>query len=239
MLILAIDTSTNAGSVALFHSEKGLICEEFINIKRNHSDTIMTAIDSLFKYSQLHINDVNKIVVSVGPGSFTGIRVGVAIGKGLVFPNNKELVGINTLDLIANNVSYTDSYIMPMIDARKERAYYSLYKYTDKNTISKVEEYKDGTIGEFLQEYRDKKIIFVGDASYIYKELISDIMGENAFFIKNSNIFPRASVLAELGLYQKGTNPFLLEPYYHSKTQAEREKEERDKNYFSTIEIAK
>lgn len=229
MLTLAIDTSTNAGSVALFSSEKGLICEEFINIKRNHSDTIMTAIDSLFNYSQLHINDVNKIVVSIGPGSFTGIRVGVAIGKGLVFHSNKELVGINTLDLIANNVSYTDFYIMPMIDARKERAYYSLYKYTDRNTISKLEAYKDGTIGEFLEEYKDKNIIFVGDASYIYRELIKDIMGDKAFFLKNSNIFPKASILAELGSEQKGDNSFLLEPYYHSKTQAEREKEERDR----------
>lgn len=228
MLILAIDTSTHSGSVALFHDEKGLIAEQFLNIKKNHSDTIMTAIDSLLKYAAVDIDDVEKIAVATGPGSFTGIRVGVGIAKGLVFGKNKKIVSINTLDLIANNISYTENYIMPLIDARKGRAYYSLYKFENEE-VKKIEEYKDGTIEEFLENYKDKKIIFTGDASYIYKETIKNIMKENAFFTNRGSLHPRASLMAALCIDKDGENEFLLEPYYHSKTQAEREKEAREK----------
>lgn len=227
MLVLAIDTSTMAGSVALFHSAKGLIAEQFLNVRRNHSDTIMSAIDSMFKYSDQTLDEVGKIAVTVGPGSFTGIRVGVSIAKGFVFGKEREVVGVNTLDLIANNVPYTEGYIMPLIDARKGRAYYSLYQYKN-GEIERVEEYKDGTIEEFLHEYKDKKITFAGDASYIYMDTIEEIMERNAVFLNRANIYPKAGVLAAMSLNMEGQNQFELEPYYHSKTQAEREKEARE-----------
>jgi N6-L-threonylcarbamoyladenine synthase len=229
MLILAIDTSTHSGSVALFDDKKGLIAEHFLNIKKNHSDTIMNAMDSILKYSEYDIDQVEKIVVATGPGSFTGIRVGVGIAKGLVFAKEKEIVGVNTLDLIANGTNYLDAYIMPMIDARKGRVYYSLYEYKEGKII-RIEDYKDGSVEEFLTEYKDKNILFTGDGSFVYKEIITNIMGDSAIFANTASIHPRASMLAAMGAEKEGNNPFTLEPYYHSKTQAEREKEEREKN---------
>ncbi len=229
MLVLAIDTSTNAGSVALFDDKKGLVGEEFLNVKRNHSDTIMKAIDNLLVNSNTDIEKVEKVGVAIGPGSFTGIRVGVSIAKGFVFGKKKDIVGYNTLDLIANNVTYTDKYIMPLIDARKGRAYFSLYKY-EKGNVVRVEGYQDGTIEEFLVEYKEKEIIFVGDGSQNYKELIKEVMGEKAYIVSDVQAYPKASVLAQLTAELEKDNEFALEPYYHSKTQAEREKEEREKN---------
>ncbi len=228
MLVLAIDTSTNAGSVALFDDKKGLVGEEFLNVKRNHSDTIMKAIDNLLVNAKVDIDEINKIGVATGPGSFTGIRVGVSIAKGFVFGQEKEIVGYNTLDLIANNVTFTDKYIMPLIDARKGRAYYSLYKY-ENGSIVRVEEYQDGSLEEFLHDYKNKEVIFVGDGSQSYRELIKEIMGEKAYIVSNANAYPKASVLAEKIVSLEGQNEFILEPYYHSKTQAEREKEAREK----------
>lgn len=222
MLVLAIDTSTKVGSVALFDKNKGLLGEILINVKTNHSDTIMNAIDYLFNVSGLSVNDLDRIAVTVGPGSFTGIRIGIAIAKAMVFGKKIDIVSMNTLDLLANEIS-ENTYIMPLIDAKKGRAYYSFYQ--NESLLSKLESYKDGEIKEFLEKYKDKKIVFTGDGAYNYRELIEEIMGENAKFTPRSRTCPKAGVLAEKALELSPVNDILLEPYYHSKTQAEREKE--------------
>lgn len=225
MLVLAIDTSTKAGSVALFDDKKGLLGEIIINIDRNHSDTMMKAIDYLFDISKKKIDDLSKIAVTEGPGSFTGIRVGMGIVKGLVFGKNIEVVSMNTLDLLAEEVIF-EGEVVPLIDARKGRVYYSIY---EKNTskIKRISNYMDGELEKILETLKNRKICFTGDASYIYKNEIINIMGENAIFLPESRILPRASILAEKALNLEKVNPIILEPYYHSKTQAEREKENK------------
>lgn len=225
MLVLAIDTSTKAGSVALFDDKKGLLGEIIINIDRNHSDTMMKAIDYLFEISKKKIDDLSKIAVTEGPGSFTGIRVGMGIVKGLVFGKNIEVVSMNTLDLLAEEVIF-EGEVVPLIDARKGRVYYSIY---EKNTskIKRISNYMDGELEKILETLKNRKICFTGDASYIYKDEIINIMGENAIFLPESRILPRASILAEKALNLEKVNPIILEPYYHSKTQAEREKENK------------
>lgn len=225
MLVLAIDTSTKAGSVALFDDKKGLLGEIIINIDRNHSDTMMKAIDYLFEISKKKIDDLSKIAVTEGPGSFTGIRVGMGIVKGLVFGKNIEVVSKNTLDLLAEEVIF-EGEVVPLIDARKGRVYYSIY---EKNTskIKRISNYMDGELEKILETLKNRKICFTGDASYIYKNEIIDIMGENAIFLPESRILPKASILAEKALNLEKVNPIILEPYYHSKTQAEREKENK------------
>lgn len=222
MLVLAIDTSTKVGSVALFDENKGLLGEILINVKTNHSDTIMNAIDYLMTVSGVSVDELGRIAVTLGPGSFTGIRIGIAIAKAMVFGKKIEIVAMNTLDLLAHEIS-EKSFIMPLIDAKKGRAYYSFYNNED--TLSKLESYKDGEIKEFLEEYKDKEIVFTGDGAYNYRELIEEIMGSNAKFIPRSRNCPRAGILAEKAINLSPVNDILLEPYYHSKTQAEREKE--------------
>ncbi len=222
MLVLAIDTSTKVGSVALFDEKKGLLGEILINVKTNHSDTIMNAIDYLMTVSGVSVDELGRIAVTLGPGSFTGIRIGIAIAKAMVFGKKIEIVAMNTLDLLAHEIS-EKTFVMPLIDAKKGRAYYSFYK--NEETLSKLESYKDGEIKEFLEEYKDKEIVFTGDGAHNYKELIEEIMGLNAKFIPRSRICPRAGILAEKALSLSPVNDILLEPYYHSKTQAEREKE--------------
>lgn len=225
MLILAVDTSTNVGTVALYSSETGLIGEITINIKRTHSENIMVAIDDLLKLTEHTINDVDKLAVSIGPGSFTGIRIGVAVAKGLAYSLGKKIVGINELDAIAYGAVETDCEIIPIIDARKERGYYSRYKY-ENGELVRTDDYGVGEIREYLEDKKDRKILFLGDGALKYSELIKDVMGENAKFAMKSLSLPRASVIAELAV-EREDNLYTMEPFYLSKAQAEREKERK------------
>lgn len=143
MLILAIDTATKIGSVALYEDKTGIIGEINLYVKVNHSNVIMKAVDSLFDLSGYTIKDVDKIAVTTGPGSFTGIRIGVAIAKGLAYSLKKPIIGINELDVLAETGEEREGLIVPLIDARKERVYYSQYKYENRKLVRK-EEYKDG-----------------------------------------------------------------------------------------------
>lgn len=225
MLILAVDTSTNVGSAALYSSETGLIGEVTLNIKRTHSENIMVAIDDLLKLTEHTINDVDKFAVSIGPGSFTGIRIGVAVVKGLAYSTGKTIAGINELDAIAYGANETDCEIISIIDARKERGYYSRYSYENGKLVRK-DEYGVGEIREYLEDKKDKKILFLGDGALKYQNLIKEIMGDNAKFAMKSLSLPKASVIAEISEKQED-NLYTLEPFYLSKAQAEREKERR------------
>ena len=128
MLVLAIDTSTKIGSVSLYDDKIGVIGELNLYIKVNHSAVIMNMIDNLFKMTKLSIKDVDRVAVSVGPGSFTGIRIGVAVAKGLCYGTKKSIVGINELDLLVQNIEAGEGIVIPLLDARKERVYYSIYE---------------------------------------------------------------------------------------------------------------
>jgi len=229
MLALAIDTSTKSGTVALYHKEKGLVAELNLNVNLNHSDTVMSAIDALFELSGNSIKDIERIAVSIGPGSFTGIRVGVGTAKGLAYSLKVPLVGINELDAIANLAPRTYKKIISLIDARKERVYYAEYAYNSKDRLERKTDYKDGELRGILDEYRGEEVLFLGDGSIHYRELIKDIMGDKCFFTSNSLSLPRASVMAEICFDMPEDNVFQLEPFYLSKTQAERNRE-KNKN---------
>lgn len=229
MLALAIDTSTKSGTVALYHKEKGLVAELNLNVNLNHSDTVMSAIDALFELSGNSIKDIERIAVSTGPGSFTGIRVGVGTAKGLAYSLKVPLVGINELDAIANLAPHTSKKIISLIDARKERVYYAEYAYNSKDRLERKTDYKDGELSSILEGYRGEDVLFLGDGSIHYRELIKDIMGDKCFFTSNSLSLPRASVMAEICFDMPEDNVFQLEPFYLSKTQAERNKEKNKK----------
>ena len=228
MLILSIDTSTAVGSVAIYSTEKGLIGEMTINVKRTHSENIMKLIDYLLDITEINFSEVDKVAVSMGPGSFTGIRIGVAAAKGLAYSLNKKIVGVNELDVLASGVSIIDEGcdIIPIIDARKQRGYYSRYSFIN-NELKRKEEYKVGEIREYLEDKKDRKTIFVGDGALKNRELITEIMGENAIFLLDSLNIPRAVILAEISKDEED-NLYTMEPLYLSKTQAEREKEKRE-----------
>ncbi|WP_338976398.1 tRNA (adenosine(37)-N6)-threonylcarbamoyltransferase complex dimerization subunit type 1 TsaB [Fusobacterium nucleatum] len=212
MLILGIDTSTKICTCSIFDSENGVIAETSLSVKKNHSNIVMPIIDNLFKISDLTINDIDKIAVAIGPGSFTGVRIALGIAKGLAMALNKPLIAINELDILEAIASGNENEIIPLIDARKERVY---YKYQNKY----VDDYLINLISNFD---KNKKYIFVGDGATNYKNILKDNLGENAVILPMYNSFPRASILCELALNKEETNIYTLEPEYISKSRAEK-----------------
>ncbi|ERT42495.1 tRNA (adenosine(37)-N6)-threonylcarbamoyltransferase complex dimerization subunit type 1 TsaB [Fusobacterium nucleatum] len=212
MLILGIDTSTKICTCSIFDSENGVIAETSLSVKKNHSNIVMPIIDNLFKISDLTINDIDKIAVAIGPGSFTGVRIALGIAKGLAMALNKPLIAINELDILEAIASGNENEIIPLIDARKERVY---YKYQNKY----VDNYLINLISNFD---KNKKYIFVGDGAINYKNILKDNLGENAIILPMYNSFPRASILCELAINKEEANIYTLEPEYISKSRAEK-----------------
>lgn len=228
MLVLAIDTATKIGSVALYDDKIGVIGEINLYVKVNHSNVIMDAVDSLFKLSGLNIKDVDRIAVTIGPGSFTGIRIGTAIAKGLAYSLKKPIVGVNELDVLAHMGENREDIIVPLMDARKERVYFSKYRYVD-SILLREEEYKDGELRDILEELKGKKVTFIGDGATVNEKLINEILEKDYNIYSKANSIPRAGVAAQISLHLPEDNLYTLEPFYVNKSQAEREKEEREK----------
>ena len=212
MLILGIDTSTKICTCSIFDSENGVIAETSLSVKKNHSNIVMPIIDNLFKISELNINDIDKIAVAIGPGSFTGVRIALGIAKGLAMALNKPLIAVNELDILEAIASGNENEIIPLIDARKERVY---YKY--QNTY--IDDYLINLISNFD---KNKKYIFVGDGAINYKNILKDNLEDNAIVLPMYNAFPRASILCELALNKEEANIYTLEPEYISKSRAEK-----------------
>ena len=212
MLILGIDTSTKICTCSIFDSENGVIAETSLSVKKNHSNIVMPIIDNLFKISDLTINDIDKIAVAIGPGSFTGVRIALGIAKGLAMALNKPLIAVNELDILEAIASGNENEIIPLIDARKERVY---YKYQNKY----IDDYLINLISNFD---KNKKYVFVGDGAINYKNILKDNLGDNAIVLPMYNAFPRASILCELALNKEEANIYTLEPEYISKSRAEK-----------------
>ncbi len=216
MLVLAIDTATKIGSVALYDDKTGVIGEINLYVKVNHSNVIMDAVDSLFKLSGLTIKDVDRIAVTIGPGSFTGIRIGTAIAKGLAYSLKKPIVGVNELDVLAHMGENREDIIVPLIDARKERVYFSKYRYID-NILLREEEYKDGELREILDDLKGKKVTFIGDGAIVNEKLINEILEKDYTIFSKANSIPRAGVAAQISLHLPEDNLYTLEPLYVNK----------------------
>ncbi|EHO18570.1 universal bacterial protein YeaZ [Fusobacterium necrophorum subsp. funduliforme 1_1_36S] len=167
MLILGIDTSTKLCSVALYDSEKGVLGEINVTVSKNHSHIILPMIDRLFSFAEKTVEDVERIAVGIGPGSFTGIRVGMAIAKGLAIGKNISIVGISGLEALAGSIQGRGR-IFSLLDARKERVYYQVF---DGGTV--LCEAKDGKLKDVLEEYKGEAInYFIGDGALAYQNLI-------------------------------------------------------------------
>ncbi|MHB8483162.1 MAG: tRNA (adenosine(37)-N6)-threonylcarbamoyltransferase complex dimerization subunit type 1 TsaB [Nitrospiria bacterium] len=134
MIILSVETSTPMGSVAILENG-GLLGEYLVFHEAHHSRVVMKMIDDLLKSCRLTLPDIDLFAVSVGPGSFTGLRVGIATVKGFSTALGKPVAGIPTLEAFAGRVPYTPYPILPVIPARKHEGYTALYQYEDFNKL--------------------------------------------------------------------------------------------------------
>jgi len=227
MKILAVDTSSKVASAAIVDGDK-LICEEVLNNKLTHSETLMPMIKRVFDKSELTPADIDLFAVSNGPGSFTGLRIGVTTVKGLAHACKKDIVGVNTLLALAYNLPYCPYIICPIMDARRGEVYNAIYKFND-DILNEVVAPRALPLVNVLEELlsKNEKVVFLGDGVPVFKDVIIEKLGDLAVFAPQNANEQRASSVAEAAKSKDKLKYFELVPEYLRKSQAERELEER------------
>ena len=234
MRILSIETSANVASTAVTE-DSTLIAEYTVNNKKTHSETLMPMIDTVLKNAQLDIGDIDLIAVSQGPGSFTGLRIGLSTAKGIAHAANIPLVGISTLKSIAYNMPYSEYIIAPVMDARRAQGYNALYEWKEGELVQ-IKAPRAISLEELLSELgsMDKKAVFAGDGVFVHRDTIIKGLGDRAVFAPSSALIQKASALADIAKkeFENGNakNCYELTPVYLRKSQAEREFDERNDN---------
>jgi tRNA threonylcarbamoyladenosine biosynthesis protein TsaB len=222
MTILAIDTSNYTLGVALLDNEK-VLGEYITNLKVNHSIRAMPAIQSLMKDCGIQPKQLSKIVVAKGPGSYTGVRIGVSIGKTLAWSLNIPLVGVSSLEILAASVGrYFTGYVVPLFDARRGQIYTGLYQYQNGQISSILQDQNVLTTDwvEILKSY-DQPILFAGTDLPIHQEVIKSALGEKAIFAKITEHNPRPSELGYLGMNRPNEDIHSFVPNYIRLVEAE------------------
>ncbi len=227
MKILAVDTSSMVAAAAIAEDDK-LICETTLNNKLTHSQTIMPIIDEVFKLSELKPSDIDVYAVSSGPGSFTGLRIGVTTVKALAHAVNKPVVGVNALEAMAYNLPFCPYIIAPIMDARRGQVYNALYSFAN-GTLNEIAAPRAISLDDCLAEVIriGKKTVFLGDGVPVFREKIKTVLGDMAVFAPQNLNAQRASAVCEAAKNKKTMNYAQLVPVYLRKSQAEREREER------------
>ncbi len=212
-LILNIETATTVCSVSISNKEEIIIYKE-LNDGYTHAENLHVFINSIMTEVNINFNQLNAIAVSKGPGSYTGLRIGISAAKGLAYALNIPLIGIDTLQIMANAVirKNVDAVYCPMIDARRMEVYTAVYN-SDLNLLNAVNALivDENSINDFASY---QNIYFFGDGMAKCKELLQQL--PNASFIEN--IFPSSKFMASIAYKKFKENKFedvaYFEPYY-------------------------
>ena len=201
MKILGIDTSTPIGSVALIDDDN-LVAEHTLNIVQAHSSRLMPAIDTVLKWGDITAADLDGCAVGVGPGSFTGVRIGVATIKSLCYALDKPIIGVSTLEAVAYNLRWTNGVICPLFDARRSEVYGAIFE--GGTEWQRLTEELCLPIDAFLDRLdthtgSDSPINLVGDGLFTYGEAVRERLGERAQFADVIFNVPRGATVAHLG----------------------------------------
>jgi tRNA threonylcarbamoyladenosine biosynthesis protein TsaB len=229
MRILAIDTSSTAATVAVMSDDK-LESEMFLNHKLQHSIMLFPMIEDVLKMLSISIDDIDAVAVSGGPGSFTGLRIGVAAAKGIAQGGYKKFVAISSLDSMAFQQVGFDGVICPIMDALRDNIYTGLFTWQGGGFF-KIQDYDALHIDELINMLveRGERVMFCGDAVKLHAENIKEKLKEKAYFSPLSSTMPRASSIAELALMKLKSgledSIYTYSPIYIRKPQAEREYE--------------
>lgn len=226
MKILSIDTASDLCTVAVLEN-KNCIKEIIVNDARNHSEKIMPVIEQALQETNLNLKDIDLFVCDKGPGSFTGIRIGV--GTVLAFQDSLNIpcVGISSLEALAYNVKQ-DGLICSLIDAKNNNVYFGLFNY-DHGEYTQLGNFDFKTINETIDILKEHTapITFVGDGAISNKELLKTSF-ENCLFADKNELSSYSLGIAGFNTYKKGIQTSLM-PLYLRKSQAERSLEEKTK----------
>ncbi len=222
MYILGIETATMTGSVALL-SEDRLMAEYTLHSGVTHTERLLSAIDHLMQAAGLTMAALDAIAVSKGPGSFTGLRIGITTAKSLAYSLQTPVVAIPSLDALAAQYVFTPMLLCPILDARKREVYTAFYRNTGA-AVQRVSDYAVIAPDLVLQAITEP-VLFLGDGVFRYRDIITTTLGALAHFADAAHGLPRAGLIAQLGALrlQHGDTDqcFDLTPLYIRKSDAE------------------
>lgn len=229
MKILSVDTSSSVCAVALLEDEE-LINQKILDNGKTHSENFMSLLDETLKETNISLDDIDLIVCCVGPGSFTGIRIGIASIKAIAEIKHIKIVSVTSLESLSYNVESVDKEdIISMIDARNNQVYAGIFYFNHEKKC----EYLADDINVILDKILNlcsEKIIFVGDGSMLHKDLILEkLRGKDIKFIDDTLNKQNAVSLGKCGYRKFLKNEDIkdadtINPLYLRKSQAERMK---------------
>ena len=229
MKILALECSATPASVALLEDEK-IIASAFSNVKLTHSQTLMPMVESVLNSSHTDISNIEGLCISAGPGSFTGVRIGISAIKGIAAPKNLPCVAVSTLQSMAQNYSDTDCIVCAVMDARCNQVYNAIFNL-EKGNITRLTEDRAILCQDLLQNLKEifqktqKDVIIVGDGTDVFYEIAKELT-----FVKKSHPIRRYQNAVGVGFtalesFKMGNTILASEilPIYLRLPQAERE----------------
>ena len=223
MVTLAIDTATRSAGVALLQDES-ILAEYYVRFRLTHSESVLPAIEAVLSAAGMSMGDVRVLALTHGPGSFTGLRVGAGIVKGLALSTGGCIVGISTLDALAQNLAFATHLVCPILDAKKGQIYTALYRPAEEGRLEKIEPDQAADPVAFFRQIRTP-VIFLGDGVPVYGNLIREMLSSRAFFAPANLQWIRPSAVGLLGLerYRRGEilDPMTFVPRYLRRSEAE------------------
>ena len=244
MLTFAITTTTKLAGISL-HKDNKILGEIKIEVSRTHSTTILDQIEGLFAWTGEKLDNVGNVLVSIGPGSFTGVRIAISVVKGMFYGRNVNFYQVNELDALAYQAFYSlDSNflsqnsgseenskieIYSMIDSGKEKIYCAAYEAeASEEKLRQVEDYEVIKLEKLLEKLdnKDKKIVIIGDAGINYKEKITGTLKNKVLFLTDDRMRISTATFMQMFLNNilEKSDIFQLKPDYLEKSQAERDK---------------
>ncbi|KAF0181949.1 MAG: glycoprotein endopeptidase [Nitrospirae bacterium] len=222
MKVLGIDTSTLLGGVALLDGNV-LRAETRLNVKVAHSERLLGEIFGCLRQCAMSIDEVDVIAFAIGPGSFTGLRVGLSTVKGLSFAAGKRVVAVSTLEAFAWNAAFSMYPVCPLLDARRKEVYGAVYQWVG-NGFDRLVPEGAYPIGDMLRRLHGPTL-FLGEGAMLYQSVIKQEMGSAAYFGSPEMMAPAPAHVAWIGaqLAEKEVfaDPITLVPRYRRRSEAE------------------
>lgn len=221
MNILAIDTSNQVLGVALLKDGQ-VIGEVMTNLTKNHSVRLMPAINDLMNEVALKPDELDRIVVAKGPGSYTGVRIGISTAKTMAWSLDIPIVGVSSLEVLAYQGRFFPDYICSFFDARRGLVFAGLYQWKDNQLVS-VQEEKNLLMDDVLKKLVEdqKKVVFLSPDISIYKDKIQQSLGDFAIIPEGPYHIPQAGHLGLAGLNKEADSTHTLIPNYLRLAEAE------------------
>lgn len=224
--VLGIEAATPVAGVAVVHKDK-LLAERFVNNRKTHSVNLLPMIKAVIEEAGINPSDIGGVAVSAGPGSFTGLRIGMSTAKTLAQVWGVPVVGVSTLDALAYPLTGLASLVCPVLNARKNEVYTAVYDSADgilKN-ITGSRAMSPGELAELLGQWQPGPVTFLGDGVPEYRDRLLELLGKRALFAKGPAALPRGSAVADLGRIMldrgQGMDPLALLPDYVRLSEAE------------------